>query len=134
LRIDPARKTGYAGLVLALALRDERVHHLQPSLAQEYASRVYVQLDDPDQLRDIAAHMLATGHVRALEIPLGRSLALQPVDDRVLEHAAETQFKAGNPSVGLFYLHRMQTPTARPDLRAIQQRAEQAFSSSPHLD
>ena len=133
LRIDPARKTGYAALVLSVALRDERVHHLQPSLAQEYASRVYVQLDDPDQLRDLAAHMLATGHVRALEVPLARSLALQPAPDRVLEHAAETQFKAGNASVGLFYLHRMRAPSARPDLRAIEERAEHALAASPRV-
>jgi protein O-mannosyl-transferase len=133
IELEPGRKTGYAALFLAAALRDERRRGLEPSRAEAYAARLFRVLDDADALRDMAARLLASGYLRALEVPLARSLALQPIDDRVLEHAAETQLAAGRPSIALLYAHRMSAPSKRPDLRAMIERAEREIAGAPRV-
>jgi protein O-mannosyl-transferase len=133
VQLDVGRKTGYAALFLAAALRDERRRGIAPSQAEAYAARLYKNLDNADALRDLAAQLLAAGYLRALEVPLARSLVLQPIDDRVLEHAAETQFEAGRPTIALLYAHRMRAPTKRPDLRAVIERAERALDHIPRV-
>ena len=131
--LDPGRKAGYAALFLAAALRDERRRGIEPSQAEAHAARLYRVLDNADSLRDLAAQLLAAGYLRALEVPLARSLVLQPLDDRVLEHAAEKQFQAGRPSIALLYAHRMLAPTKRPDLRVVIERAEQSIAHVPRI-
>ena len=133
VELDPARRTGYAALFLAAALRDEQRRGLAPTQAETYAARVYRALDDADKLRELAGRLLAAGYLRAAEVPLARSLALQPLDDRVLEHAAQTQFAAGRPTLALLYAHRMSSPTRLPDLRATIERAERALAHVPRV-
>jgi hypothetical protein len=69
--------------------------------------------------------------LRALELPMGRALELQPVADSALERAAATHFAHGRASVGLFYLSRMQQPTERADLRELAASARAQLAGSP---
>jgi hypothetical protein len=75
--------------------------------------------------------MLGSGHLRSLELPLARALSLRPEPDAVLERAAARRFASGQPSVGLFYLRQMKTPTENPRLRALGRRAAAAQADGP---
>jgi tetratricopeptide (TPR) repeat protein len=127
LALEPGYKLGHAALVQAVALRDERIRRLAPSRAEAYARALYDALDDADALRALGARMLATGHVRALEIPLARALDLVPFPDDALARAARTHFRAGRPTVGLFYFERMDAPSREPDLIRFAEAARNAF-------
>lgn len=131
VEVEPSLRLGHSALLLAVALRDEALGHLTPSRAQAYAREFHAAMDDAPRLRKLASLMLTSGHLRALELPLARSLQLSPVDDETLERAAATQFAAGHGSVGAFYLRQMATPTQRPELRARKARAEEAQARSP---
>ena len=76
VRLDPMRKLGYAGLFQAVALRDEKLHAITPSHAEDYAKAFYAVLDDPDDLRVLAGRLLKAGYVRAFELPMSRVLQL----------------------------------------------------------
>jgi hypothetical protein len=124
--LEPTRRNGHTALLLSAALRDERISTRSPSLAERHAAAFHVAADDAPRLRLLAAQMLASGHLRALEVPLARSLSLDPLQNEVLEKAAATHFAAGRSSVGLFYLERMRPPTSRPELQAARAAAERA--------
>lgn len=131
LQLEPGYKLGYAALCQAAALRDERIRHLAPSRAEAYARALYSSLDDADTLRTLGAHMLASGHVRTLEIPLARALDLSPFPDDALERAATSHFRAGRSTVGLFYLRQMRVATKNPALLRIEAAARAAFGGAP---
>lgn len=131
LQLEPGHKLGYAALCQAAALRDERIRDLAPSRAEIYAKALYASLDDAEALRALGARMLASGHVRTLEIPLARALALSPFPDDVLQHAATSHFQAGRSTVGLFYLRQMRVATRNPGLLRIQAAAREAFAGAP---
>jgi protein O-mannosyl-transferase len=131
LRIDPARKVGYAALLQAAALRDEHLRGLSPSRAEAYAAEFYEKAENPDALLALTAQMLQSGHLRALEVPLRRALDLRPVPDAALESAAALHFREGRPTLGAFYLRRMQRPTQRPELRQQLERVSPALAESP---
>ncbi len=133
VELEPTRRTGHTALLLTTALRDERIRKLSPTRAERYAAAFYGALDDAHALRMLAGEMLQSGHLRALELPMARALALEPIEDGPLEHAAATHFAAGRPSVGLFYLGRMRKPTERPELLAVQAAAARALSSAPRV-
>jgi hypothetical protein len=131
--LDPGRKTGYVALFMAAALRDERRHGIAQSQAEAHGARLFRVLDDADALRELAARLLAAGYLRALEVPLARSLALRPLDDRVLERAAQAQLDANRPSIALLYAHRLEGPIKPPELRVAIARAEQALAHVPRV-
>jgi tetratricopeptide (TPR) repeat protein len=133
LRIDPRRKQGHAALLEAVALRDEKLRGLAPSRAELYAKSYYDALDDADALRALSARMLQSGHVRALELPLGRALQLRPVPDDVLEHAAMAQLAQGQPSVALFYVRQLRRPTQDAALRTLADDARRRLTGAPIL-
>jgi tetratricopeptide (TPR) repeat protein len=133
IRIDPLRKLGYAALFQAVALRDEALHGLAPSRAESYSQALYAALDDVEDLRTLAARLLRTGYVRAFEVPMGRLLALAPLPDDALEHAALAQFEQQRPLVCLFYLERMQKPTRKPLMQALAQSARELRGHAPVL-
>jgi tetratricopeptide (TPR) repeat protein len=131
--IDPQRKLGHAALLASVALRDERLRGIAPSLADRYAEQFYGAIDDARALRELARRMLLTGHVRAMELPLARALEIEPLPDQALERAAAVHFAEGRPSIGWFFLQRMQKPTEQADLRAAgeRERLRQVGSGSP---
>lgn len=131
LVLEPSYKLGYAALCQAAALRDERIRHLAPTRADAYARALHAALDDADALRALAAQMLASGHLRTLEIPLARALDLSPFPDDALERAATSHFRAGRPTLGLFYLRRMRVATKNSALLRIQTVARAAFDRAP---
>jgi tetratricopeptide (TPR) repeat protein len=133
VRIDPLRKLGYAGLFQAVAERDEKLHAIAPSRAEDYAKAFYAALDDAEDLRVLAARLLQAGYVRAFELPMGRVLVLSPMPDDALEHAAALQFEQNQPSVALFLLEHMQRPTQQPVLQALAQRARALRGGGPVL-
>lgn len=133
VELEPARRTGHTALLLTTALRDERIRGLSPSRAERYAAAFHRGLDDAHALRLLAGQMLQSGHLRALELPLARALALEPIEDEPLERAAATHFAAGRASVGLFYLGRMRAPTKSPELLAAQAAATRAQGSAPRV-
>ncbi|MGD8859651.1 MAG: hypothetical protein PVI30_06555 [Myxococcales bacterium] len=129
--LRPQLELGHLALLQAVALRDEAVRGLSPSRAQTYVQQYRAALGDPDALRALAARMLGSGHLRSLELPLARALSLRPEPDAVLERAAARRFASGQPSVGLFYLRQMKTPTENPRLRALGRRAAAAQADGP---
>jgi hypothetical protein len=133
VRLDPQRKLGYAALFEAVALRDEKLHAIAPSHAEDYAKAFYAALDDAEDLRQLAGRLLRAGYVRAFELPMGRALQLAPMPDDALEHAAALQFEHNQPAVALFYLERMQRPTQQPVLQALAQRARALRGNGPAL-
>ena len=80
-------------------------------------------MTSPDALLTLSGEMLRTGHLRSIEVVSGRAFALQPVPDDALRKAARAHFKAGRPSLGLFYLRHLRTPTDDAPLQAHRQRA-----------
>jgi hypothetical protein len=116
--LDPNRKLAHAAVLQVRALRDERWRGL-PSLAEAYAKAYFEQLDDAMALRRLAAQMLATGHVRTLELPLARSLVLAPLSDAALEQAASSQIAAGRPQIARIYVAHMKKPPQKPELKAL---------------
>ncbi|MDD9965044.1 MAG: hypothetical protein OXR73_02380 [Myxococcales bacterium] len=133
-RVDRKRKVGYAALLQAVALRDERVYGLSPSRAEAYARSFYAGLDDPRGLKVLASRMLATGHLRALELPLAFALSQEPVPDAALEQAARKHLQEGRPSVGLFYLGRMGRQTTDAEVRELAARARARVTPLPLFD
>jgi hypothetical protein len=116
--LDPNRKLAHAAVLQVRALRDERRHRL-PSLADLYAKAYFETLDDAQALRRLAARMLASGHARALELPLARSLVLAPLADSALEQAAMKQIEVGRPQIARIYVAHMKKPPQRPELKAL---------------
>jgi hypothetical protein len=133
VRLDPLRKLGYAGLFQVVALRDEKLHGIAPSHAEDYAKAFYAALDDAEDLRVIAGRLLKAGYVRAFELPMARVLQLAPMPDDAIEHAAALAFEQSQPSVALFYLEHMQRPTQEPLLQALAQRARALRGNAPVL-
>jgi tetratricopeptide (TPR) repeat protein len=133
IRLDPLRKLGYAGLFQVVALRDEKLHAIAPSHAEDYAKAFYAGLDDSEDMRVLAGRLLKAGYVRAFELPMTRVLQLAPMPDDALEHAAALQFENNQPSVALFYLEHMQRPTQQPVLQALAQRARALRGNAPVL-
>jgi tetratricopeptide (TPR) repeat protein len=133
LQLDPKRTMGHAALLQAVALRDEKLRRLAPSQAERYAREYYDALEDPEALRELAAHLLQAGYLRTTELPLAKAFALQPVSDAVLEHAADVQFAEGRPSLGLFYLGQMRRATQRADLRGLAEGARRQLAAAPVL-
>jgi hypothetical protein len=116
--LEPNRKLGHAAVLQVRALRDERRHAL-PSRADAYAKAYFEQLDDAGALRRLAAQMLASGHARALELPLSRSLDLAPLSDAALEQAASAQLVAGRPHIARIYVAHMRAAPSKPELKAL---------------
>jgi hypothetical protein len=63
--------------------------------------------------------MLATGHLRALELTLARSLALSKVPDAALETTASAELERGRPGLARIYLEAMQSKPQAAELRAL---------------
>jgi tetratricopeptide (TPR) repeat protein len=131
VRIDPQRKLGYAALLQAVALRDEKMHGFSPSHAEELAKEYYDVLEKPDELRQFASRLLHAGYLRTFELPMGRALALQPVLDRALEHAAVAYFERGMPTVGMFYVRQLEQPTGNPGLARLAASMAKRMANSP---
>jgi hypothetical protein len=131
LRIEPLRKTGYAALFEAVALRDESIHRIAPSRADALAENYFNALEDPEELRAFALQLLGTGYMRTFELPMARSLALRPVPDSALSDAAALYFKRGMPTVGLFYAQQMEHPNDNPALAAAAERTRKKMAHSP---
>ncbi len=131
LSVDPRIKLGHAALLQAVALRDEQHRKLSPSMAERYARVYFAALEDASSLRDLAARMLASGHLRTFELPMARALALSPMPDGVLERVAVAQFEAGRPTLGLFYVRQMKQPTQNPQLEALARRVAELQAASP---
>lgn len=121
--VAPERRLAWAGLFEVTALRDERNHGIAPSRARELARRYYDALDDAAALRRLAGELLAGGYLRALELPLSRSLALELPEDALLEAAALTQTRAGRGSIAQLYLRAMRRPSQRPELASLPARS-----------
>jgi hypothetical protein len=121
LRVAPGRKLSWTLLFEAVALRDERIFALQPSRARALAKRYSAALEDPNALRNLAGELLRARYLRTLELPMSRSIGLQPVPDNLLEHAALTHLHDGRPSVARFYALGMQTPSTVPELVALRE-------------
>lgn len=133
LRVDPSRNVAHAGLLQAVALRDEALRGLSPSRAESYAKTYYNALEDPDALRTLAQDLLRNGYLRAFELPLARALSLRPVPDATLEHAAALHFAQSRPSVGLFYLEQMKSETIDLQLRSMAERTRAQMANAPKL-
>ncbi len=128
LRVDPGAKMGHAALFEAVALRDEQLRALAPSRAEAYAKEYYDTLDDAGALRALAARLLQVGYLRLPELPLDRSLLLQPFPDDALQHAARVQLAERRPGLALCYLRHLSHEGLSPALR---QQAEQARAELP---
>jgi protein O-mannosyl-transferase len=120
--IAPERKLAWAALFEVVALRDERMQRLSHPRARALAREYYDAMDDSSALRRLASTLLAQGYLRALELPLSRSLATDPPADALLEVAAQTQLRAGRGSIALLYLRAMRTPSTKPELAALRTR------------
>lgn len=131
LRIEPRRKTGYAALFEAVALRDESIHRIAPSRALALSEEFFNALEDPDELRTLAQQLLGAGYLRTFELPMARSLALRPVPDSALSKAAVAYFEQGMPSVGLFYAQHMEHPDGNPGLAVLAERTRKKMTGSP---
>lgn len=129
--VDPQRKLGYAALLASVAERDEKLQKLSPPAADRYAQQFYAALDDAQALRSLARRLLAAGYVRAVELPLARSLLVEPLPDEALERAARAHFEAGRDNLGWLFLSRMQKRSTRPALLEAGERARLRLSSSP---
>ncbi len=119
LALEPSRKLSHAALLQARALRDETKLPSTPSRAERYAAAYFAALDDAPTLRQLAGQMLATGHLRALELPLARALELAPLPDAALERAARVQLEHGRLNLARVYLLHMRNPPHDPQLKAI---------------
>jgi hypothetical protein len=106
----PARKLSHAALFEAVALRDERYAQLRPSLARTLAHEYYRQLDHLDGLRQLADGLIARGYLRSAELPLQLTLLLEPLPDRVLQHAASVALRANRPNIAALYARTMREP------------------------
>lgn len=117
----PLRKLAHAALFDAVARRDERLHGIAPSRARELAQLYYEQLDSSTALRELASHLLATGYLRALELPMQIVLSREPVPDDALERIAQAQLRDGRPSLARFYVAAMRRAPQTEALRGLLQ-------------
>ncbi len=127
--LAPTRKLAWAALFEVVALRDERTFGIAPTHARDLAQRYYDALDDTTALRDLSGLLLANRYLRALELPMSRSLALQAIPDALLERAARSHVKDGRPAVARFYLRQMHEPSTSAELAAV--REQSYFSVLP---
>jgi hypothetical protein len=117
--IAPRRVLAHAALFEAVALRDERMAGRHESLARSLAQRYYGELSKPASLRDFANSLYSRGYIRSAELPLQAALALDPLPEQALEHAALAALRADRPSLARFYLHSLPAAPLAPQLRAV---------------
>jgi hypothetical protein len=115
----PTRKLAHAALFEAVALRDERNAHRQPSQARVLAQRYYELLDHPDTLHRFSQNLSAQGYSRAAELPLQLALLREPMPDAALQSMALTALRANQVSLAVFYAGLMRQPVSAEPLAKL---------------
>ncbi len=119
VHVAPLRKLAHAALFEVVALRDERIANISPSLARPLAQRYYEQLDSQTGLQELAGFLMQRGYVRTVELPLQIVISRDNLPDDALEKIARAQLREGRISLARFYLTNMKKPTEDPELRAL---------------
>lgn len=117
--LEPRQRLGFAGLMSALALRDEARVGLRRSQALRLAQLYSEKLDDLDTLHDLAERMLELGYRDAAYLPLSQWLDANPMDDDRLERAAQVRVRLHDKPLALFYVSRMHRAPVPPELQAL---------------
>ena len=107
VEIRPSQRLAYGGLLMTLAVRDERDEQIVPSHAEELLTDYLRDVDDVEALSHDAGDAAQLGYRWAALMFLSRQLDLQPVSDERLEHAAEVQLRLGHEWLARFYIGRM---------------------------
>ena len=134
VRLDPRRKLGLCGAASRRSRCATRnCTRLAPSRAEAYAQAFYAALDDvrgSARARGTFAASRLRAHVRGAD---GRVLALAPMPDDALEHAARRAVRA-EPAFGRrCSISSACDPTQQADLQALAQRARELRGDAPVL-
>lgn len=106
---------GYFNSQILLDEEDRSGATEAPALTQRYMRSA----DDPIKLRELAGDMIAKGYTDSATFPLSRALALAPLPNEQLEHAASVQLRMRREFLVRFYLAQMDRDPALPELRAF---------------
>lgn len=121
IHVAPGRKLAHAGLLEAVARRDERFFPVvgRASQARALATEYYKRLDRPDDMQAFAGELWAQGYVRSVELPLQFVMAYGGWQDDMTTNAAVGALRDRRPTLARFFVHSLRRPPDREPLRTV---------------